>query len=163
MSNYHESNSMLDSDNDSFIWEDNLEDEDMISEEGEGDFGISCNDLNWDDYDDDEGSLMSVFSVIRFDFQLKDDVSALDDLPTDERSTDSTILSVQDWFSIDDTEVEVKLEQPPTKKQPYSPDTIEEAIRLEKREKRRSVVMAKMLRLEVSMQKLGVQLGKTNE
>ena len=102
--------------------------------------------LNWD-----QRSTISAFSIC-FDFQTKDDISVLY-ISRDERSTDSTIVSIQDWFSMD-TEIEVV--EPPTMKQAYIPGTIEEAIRLEKRDKRRAVVMANMLRLESSMQKLGL-------
>ncbi|CAJ1951706.1 unnamed protein product [Cylindrotheca closterium] len=148
-------NNSIESNNDSFVWEDFMENDDtMISgEEGFEDFGVSCNDLNWDSQ-----TAMSAFSIC-FDFDEKDDVSVLD-TPFDERSTDSTILSVQDWFSLD---TEIELEPIAPMKQEYKSDTIEEAIRLEKRDKRRAIVMAKMLRLESSMQKLGLQLGKTNE
>lgn len=149
-------NNSIDSNNDSFVWQDYLEDDDMISEDegGEDDMmGISCKDFNWD-----QQSAMSAFTIY---FDCEEDVVSALDIPSDDRSTDSTILTVHaDWFSID-TEIDA-LEQPPMK-QAYIPDTIEEAIRLAKRDKRRSVVMAKMLRLEASMQKLGVQLGTRNE
>lgn len=145
-------NKSVDSDRDSFVWEELLEDDDMISEEegDEVDLGNSCNDFNWD-----QRSVISAFTV-RFDMTEKDDVSVLD-VSLDDRTSDSTILSItadSGWFSVD-TEIDVS---EPFSKQTYT-DTIGDAIRLEKREQKRSEVMAKMLRLESSMKKLGVQLG----
>ena len=86
-----EGESSVDIDDNCSIWEDMLEDDELISEIGGEervfDLGESCPDFKWD-----ERSAVASFDLV-FNFHDKDDVSELEG-SIDDRSTDSTILSV---------------------------------------------------------------------